>query len=234
MSNEIKDSVCIGDQYKIPTLSSVVNYAYKGKENLLVNNIHYSWRVRVAVPDKDDTITTISFNDTVTFELEGVYKIYYECVHSDDGKVQIDVYAVDMVEVNSFNAIYFSKSKAKVNVGTAHVINIETSALFTDVSDITFEYDENALDVTLGNNGEVSILAKKEGTFSVVAKVSGKRALSPSLNEYQCSLEVVARSVSENNMVYRIILYVILAGFGIAFLITLVILLVKSRKVVVK
>ena len=233
MPTDVAESICVGDKYKIPLLSQVVNYAYKGKENILQNFHDYSWRVRVIVPDDNATQIIYNYGENITFEKEGVYKIYYECIHSEDDKIKVDLYARDDVYVNTINGIYFMKDKLNVVVGDKYLVGINTSSLFKNVSDIVFEYDHDALDVSLGESGRVVVKAKKTGTYRVVAKVNGNRVLNMQMQEYQTEIEIVARN-AENKSDHKIFIIVSLSVIGLTILISLVILVVKSRKIVVK
>ena len=230
---EIAENVCVGDQYKIPFLSQVVRYAYKGKENLLNAANNYNWRIRVIVPDDKSTQEIYNFGDTITFAQEGVYKIYYECVHSQEGNVQVDLYARNDVEVNSVNGIYFGKTKLNVFAGTGYKVTINTSTLLSNISDIEFEFDENSLAVDYDENGEVVVTAKKTGTFKLSAKITANRQMNPNMQEYKAELEIVSKQ-APSNLGYRIFLIVSLSVIGLTLLISVVILVVKSKKIVVK
>ncbi len=234
ISSDLADKFGVGDTYKVPLLSGVVNYAYYGKDNLLDNHNPYTWRVRVVIPDADGTVTTIAFGSTITFEYEGEYKIYYECVHPEDGVNHVVLFSRENIYVNIFKPVYFSLASLRAEVGKTYVASVQTSSLFETVSDITYEYDQSALQLETGEDGEIQITGKKAGKYQIVAKVTGKKLTSSEAQEYQTEFNVEFNDIDNSQAVYRIILYVILGVIGVIILISVIILVVKSRKVVVK
>lgn len=234
ISSDIVDKFGVGDKYKIPLLSGVVNYAYYGKDNLLDSHNPYTWRVRVVAPDKDSTVKTMAFGETITFEYEGMYKIYYECVHPEDGVNHVVLFSREDVYVNIFKPVYFSPLYLRGDVGKNFVINAQTSSLFETASEIVYEYDQDAMQLTVGEDGTIQITGKKAGKFTIIAKLTGKKVTNTAAQEYQTEFDVEFKNIDNSREVYRIFLYVFLSAIGLTILISVIILLVKSHKVVVK
>lgn len=245
-SENIANSVCVGDSLTLPSKTDAINFAWQGRRNLLLDkttqpqNQYVQWKVYISYPNDSQTKgKTLSFGDKIDFTEEGSYTINYRCYDrvtiNGESSEEIILSGYQTISVSSIHALYFNKSKINITVGKTYVLSLKTSSLFTNVSNFSFEYDTSALNVYLDDDGLVNIKAKKTGTFSVKAKVVGEREGFADSKEYETSIEIIAKkSKTDQNRTLRLIIYIILGVFGVALLLSFVILLVKSRKISVK
>lgn len=244
--DEVVNSICVGDSISLPSKSSALNFAWQGRRNLLLDktiepqNQYVQWKVYLSYPSGGETKgKTLSFGDKIDFDGEGSYTIYYRCYDrvtiNGESSEEIILSGYQTISVSTLNAIYFDKSKMNVTVGETYVLNINTSSLFTSVSDLSFEFDSSCLSLISNSDGTIEVKTKKAGTFNIKAKVVGSRAGFAEDKEYETSIQIVSKkSQSDKNHTLRIVIYVLLGIFGVALLVSLVILLVKSRKISVK
>lgn len=228
--------LCIGDTLTLPTFQKAIIYAWVGnldvKADSLKDTTNYKWRVYIISPSGESS--EVSFSSKLTLSEAGTYKILYRCfeVQNESTKVIMSPYVE--INVNQINAIYFDRSEYKIKIGVKNILNISTSSLFDWVSDIQFEYDEDALDVSLNEKGRVEITAKKTGTYDIKAKISAKR-LDGDEKTYDTVLQVEAVKNSQNEkQALKIFIWIASGCFALGIIISIVILVVKSRKIVVK
>ena len=231
------DGLCAGDSLTLPTEKNAIVYAWQGtrdlKNDALQTSTNLKWRV--SVMDPSGKVTQASFGEKITFESEGSYTIFYRCFETKNDASNVILSAYLTIGANKLNAIYFDRSNLKIKVDVFSKINISTSSKFTSVSDISFEYDENCLELIKEPDGTVYVKAKKTGKFTLKAKVTGKRVTTED-QEYSTTLTInaIKNSTKDDKLTLKIFLWSTLGCFIIGFIISLVISLVKSRKIGVK
>lgn len=231
------DGLCVGDSLTLPTEKNAIVYAWQGMRDLkneaLKTSTNLKWRV--SIKDPSGKITQSSFGEKITFETEGNYTIFYRCYETKDDKSTVILSAYLSINANKLNAIYFDRASLKIKVNVLSKINVATSSKFTSVSDISFEYDENCLEIVKKSDGSVFVKAKKTGEFTLKAKVTGKRVTTDE-KEYSTTLTIkaVKNSTKDDKLALKIFLWATLGCFILGFIISLVISLVKSRKLGVK
>lgn len=236
-TDEQISNVCHGDSLTLPSEQNAILYAWQGKTDLKKSateeGTNVKWRVYML--DPNGTTKQYSFGDTIEFSVAGNYTVFYRLSEVKDGSSKVILSSFCNVSANKLNAIFFDRKTLKTHKDVYNQISISTSAKFSSVSDISFEYDESAIEVSLDEDGKVLIRAKKVGEFKVKAKVRGVRPTSAE-KEYETTLTVksLKPSNSDDNLALKIFLWSCLGCFVLGFLISIVILLVKSRKVGVK
>lgn len=236
-TDEQISNICLGDSLTLPSEQNAILYAWKGKTDLKKSaqedGTNLKWRVYVLDPAGETK--QYSFGETINFSIAGNYTLFYRLNEVKDGSSKVILSSYCDIVSNKLNAIFFDRKTLKTHQNVFNQISISTSPKITTVSDISFEYDTNALDVSLDENGKVIIRAKKIGEFEVKAKVRGVRPTSEE-KEYETILTVksVKNANSDNNLALKIFLWSVLGCFVVGFLISIVILLVKSRKLGVK
>lgn len=229
-------SFCEGDSITLPSYEKAITYAFQGNRDLkkeaTKENSILKWRVYVISPSGESK--EVSFSSKVTFNEIGTYKILYRCFEVENQSTKVILSPYKEITISKLNPIYFDRSEFKIKVGVNNLINIYTSPLFDNVSDISFEYDTSALEVSLDENKKVKILAKKTGKYQIKAKVTGSRTTSQPA-EYETVLSVKSvKATTDKNHTIKIVVWTASACFVVAILISIVILVVKSRKIVVK
>lgn len=231
------DGLCDGDSLTLPTEQNAIVYAWQGTRDLkseaLKTSTNLKWRV--SVMDPSGKVTQASFGEKITFEREGSYTIFYRCFETKNDASNVILSAYLTIGANKLNAIYFDRSSLKIKVNVLSKINVSTSSKFTSVSDVSFEYDENCLELIKDTDGTVYVRAKKTGKFTLKAKVTGKRVTTGN-QEYSTTLTInaIKNSTKDDKMPLKIFLWATLGCFILGFIISLVISLVKSRKIGVK
>jgi len=230
---EILNSVCVGDSLTLPTsLNKAVKYAWNGSDNLKTLST-VSWRIILKTPDENSYLYP-SFGDTIEFDKEGTYQLYYQCFDTYYSNTKPIVSGVQNIIVNTLNPIYFDKSTLKAEVGKTYVINVYSSSLFTEVSDFTFTSSDGVL-VEYKNKGVIEVTANKVGNHNIEVSVKGKRPASPNEKEYKVSFKITASSPKhKDNTTLKVILWSILGIFVVALLIFGIKKVVKANKYDVK
>lgn len=234
---ELINALCVGDSLMLPTEQKAIVYAWQGSRDLkneaLKTSTILKWRAVVRTPSGE--IKQASFGEKFTFDEEGNYTIFYRCYETKNDTSTVILSAYLSFDVKKLTAIYFDRTTLKVPVNVLAKLNVSTSSKFTSVSEISFEYDEKCLEIVKNSDGSFYVKAKKSGEFTLKAKVTGKRASSES-KEYSTTLTVkaVKDSTKNDNLTLKIFLWATLGCFILGFIISLVISLVKSRKIGVK
>ena len=236
IEEQAKENLCQGDDYLLPSFSRAVKFAYEGKRNLIdlgsPENKNIQWKVVVSSPSETKTY---SFGDRIVFDEEGSYEIFYRCYDIVDSKSTVIMSAQTSINISRLNGVFFSKSEMKMEVGKTYVLNLSTSSLFSETSNVELEFDKKVMDAKIEENGKVSVSVKKTGETSLKAKIFGKRTNSTEFKEYETTLKITAQKSSQKDYrVLRIVLWCIIGTIFLSFLVSVVILLVKSRKISVK
>lgn len=239
MPEENVSLICKGDSITLPSKNNAILYAWIGEKNIKElaseSNSKYQWDVFVILPSGDKE-TKYDFGDTITFDKTGTYSIYYSCseINSEETSSKTVLSSSLTISVNNINAIYFNKNNFSMKIGATQFFDVAVSQKLSNCSDITFEFDENALEVGFDENGRVFVKAKKIGEFNIKAKVTGTR-LTNQEKEYETTLTVTVQNREKDKYAtLKVLIYVLLGCFGAGFAICIVISLVKSRKIVVK
>lgn len=236
MNEDIISQICVGDSIVFPSEDNAISYAWIGEKNIknLAKEDSSSYKWRLFVTDPLGVKTQYSFGQEVTFSRNGNYTIYYSCEETTQDGTKSVLSSNLQVVVGRLNAIYFGKSSISFTVGSTFVLDVSVSQKLSSHSDITFEFDESALEVGFNENGQVCVKAKKTGKFEVKAKTTGTRFTSET-KEYETTLSVtVTKTEKDKKATTKLVISIISGCFGVGFVICLIISLVKSRKIVVK
>ncbi len=239
MPEENVSLICQGDSITLPSKNNAILYAWIGEKNIKEleseSNSKYQWNVFVVLPSGERE-SKYDFGDTITFDKIGTYTIYYSCseVNSEETSSKNVLTSSLTISVGSINAIYFNKSNFSMKVGTTQILDISVSQKLSNCSEVTFEFNEKALDVGFDEDGNICVKAKKTGEYDIKAKVKGTRWTGQE-KEYETTLTVTVRKQDKDKYHdLKVIICVILGCFCLGFVICMVISLVKSRKIVVK
>jgi len=230
--DDFVNSVCVGDQAYIPTFSNAVKYAWNGEidvKNDMDSTNSIVWSVVIQTPNlNNEYIKNISFGQKITFEYEGTYRIFYQCVDTRYSTTEPIISGSKKIVVSTLNPIYFDRSYFNFKVGKSYIVKAQTSSKFSEVSD--FQYvssSENVLVEDLGG-GYFKITPNKKGKYSIDVSVDGKRVASPDNKNYKVTIDIsVDEEKKDNTQIYKIVLWCI-AGLGV------VILLIIGIKIIVK
>lgn len=238
-SQDVINTICVGDTIKVPTFANAVNYAWYGSldvsdSRLIVGDSGtIAWKVVLEKPDL--SVQVLSFGDEITFTEAGVYEIYYQCVNSAEKENLPIVSAKVLINVEKLNAVYFNKKDVSFSVGKTYVLNVKTSSMFTSISNFTFTTSSNNVSVVDLGNGLIEVTVKKEGTYKLTASVLGSRPASPENQEYSTVLKITAKNSKENmNKIMKIALLSVLGVFVLILAICGIKTIIKANKYVVK
>ena len=239
IDNEISSSLCLGDSVKLPTKIHAIDYAWNGETNLAIDTDSDSiiWKVLLKTPnpDKEKEFQNISFGQTITFDMEGTYSIYYQCI--DTSLSQNEPVVSDSVSfsVSELNAVYFDKQEYRVDVNKSYIINVYTSSLFNTVSDFTFTTSSDNIVVENLGSGLVKVTTLGAGEYTITASVTGTRTASPTEKEYSKTITFkVEEPEPDYTPILKIVLWCALGLFGVIGVVVIIVAIVKANKYSVK
>lgn len=211
------------------TMSQNVSYAFYGKYNLLTENTA-SWRVGVRYNGGEAKYYNLG--ESITFDKEGAYIVYYEC--SFAGKKHVAQPTV--INIEKFIAIYFENpSYTKLEVGKSYLINFIVNDGLTKTTDITLNFNSAYINAEVVEDGVIKVTVKKKGNTTLRANVSGiyVGSLDPVDFEAKTTLQLVGQA-EDNFHVFKLYSFIFLGCVVVAIIVFLVISFVKSRKIDVK
>ena len=99
-SEDFLNSICVGDTISLPTnFKAVVEYAWNGYDDLRNGNLNtVLWRIVVKTPNPKGEYLYPDFGSKLTFEQEGTYEIFYQCVDTKHSNSQPII--SDSVKIN--------------------------------------------------------------------------------------------------------------------------------------
>jgi len=235
-SEEILNSICVGDSIKLPLLSKAVSYAWNGFDDLKNGGLSsVSWRIVFKKPSSDTKFLYPNFGDTITFDEEGTYELSYQCKDTKYSTENPVISETIQIVVEKLKPVYFEKSSYKFEVGKTYRIKVYTSSVFSEVSDLKFSSENKNVELNYLGNGVLEVKVNKKGDFSLEASVNGLRPISAEFKEYTTSLKISAyKQEVKDYTVLKIVLWCVLGIFGVVLIVYMVKIVVKARKFDVK
>lgn len=231
---DVLDSLVVGDSLYIPSKESVINYAWDGDSDLyeLSNKQtpYVTWKVLLKEPDAENKVEYKSFGDKITFDKEGVYQLYYQCINTSLSNDKPIISESIEIVVNELRPVIFRLSKNKIQVGKTYTLYMDTSSVFNTVSDFTIT-STDGLEINYLGDGVVKIKATKEGKHKITASVNATRVVDSTQKEYSSQFQIQAVEIKEDdNTVFKIVLWSILGTIFAVFVGIGIKSLVKANK----
>lgn len=247
-------NVYVGNSYSLKgkNPSDIFSYVYVGKSNLLnggssVNR--FTWEVSVS--SKGDKSEVIDFNDTIYFDNIGTSRIAFKLEEQKQTQTKSELVfnAVLEVIVKKFAFGSFSEPSYNIVNGEKIIITFTLSEDYETENLVTFtsENEKIAKINSVNYNSEtrtyhIEITAKKKGNVNIKASSTGKKINNSNLSgnenlenvsNFTENIAITIKSDGINQWMINM-LYAILACFGLAFIIFLIISFVSARRNIVK
>ncbi len=239
IDEDIASGLIWGDSLKLKTKAEAINYAYQDDENLLTANETYvKWKIKLTKPS-DNVSKEIAWGSTIDFNEEGTWRVHYTCVDIRQSDTSSD-YETPIIDVwqdfyiTRVNGVYFDSQSVSMKTGQSYVLLVHISNIFEEVSDFSFEYNPEEMTVEYLGEGTVKVTALKEGSFELVAKVSGTRKARQEESTYSNTITIKATEDKDEYGWLRITLWCTLGVLGVVLIAITIKILVKSRKIDVK
>ena len=220
-SDEIVDSIILGDKVKTFALSDAVEYAWVGEINLMSMKNIVSWQIVVEKPNGE--INYYNFGDEITFDQAGSYTLAYRA-SSTNSLYEFSLYDYIEINVRDNNLIYFNFSNYKIENGKQLVLplRLDSTLDINQVEDVIIEIeDDRIVEVEQLENFTFRVNSLKTGKTKVTIKLMAKRHNSNEVIEYMTSVNLeVQGTESNNNLSVMIFIYTtlgIIGAFAIAF-----------------
>lgn len=229
----------IDDEILFTNIRSIFAYLIVGQVNLIdVSNSNYSFEI--SVEDPDGETAEKYFGEKFIFDTMGYHKIIVKVKeYRADGNAvvlfdQLSIY-VDYFAIGSFTNVDYEIEKGEKSSIT---FRFSSSFNYSNKNEIEVKVsDKTIAKVTNykidGNTCYIEIEGLKKGEFDLIVQAKGQRTGTSETKTF--SLLTKAKVISSNQKsASEIFLWVILCAYGVGFVIFVVILLVKSRRVSVK
>lgn len=229
--------------YKLTSMPDIFSYIYVGKTNILLGGSQNNkFALTITVKPSGKASYTVNIGDTIYFDTIGSCLISFKLDEQKAGQTKpINVFtAGQSIIVTNFTFGIFTESAYTLNKNEILIFQFKMSEDFVANTSVSFySEDKNVASVEeVEYNSErniyyVKVKALKKGKTNIIATSSGKKIGDSIINEFS---EVVEVSVKNNgiNEVMLYILYAFLGGFGLAFIIFLLISFVNARRNIVK
>ena len=201
-----------GDTLVVPSLSSVVKYAWYGETNLLdIANV--TWRAIVTTPSKKEENYNITGTESINLSEKGIYNITFRAFKDNDGLV-IDLYESKDINVISNKLIYFMFPNYEIKIDLTKIVCVDFSSLLNEdsIQVVDVIYDEEVIDVSQTENDfEYEITGKKKGSSKLTIKFLAKRNTnSNEYYEYTATTNIKIEETTTNNNILFILSAVLL------------------------
>ncbi len=239
---KLKNNLIIGDEITVPTVASVVNYAWEGETDLTnsrqfnntTNEKTFVWVINLLSPS-DNTTKRVYEGNKIKFSEAGNYTLFVQCKDYNDNLI---VSYSQYFSVREFTPIFLKNTaqskKITMKVGTTYKLEFATSQVFSSVGELSYRVVDGDVEIKDLGGGVLEVKAHSTGNFILEVSVDGERVAKPELASYKTEIELeVVKEKKTSNWVF-IFIYCVIGAFGV-FLIGFVIYsLVKARKFDVK
>lgn len=241
-------SLHLGSSFHISSISDVFSYVYVGKSNLLKNissNNKFDWTITVGYgsvqPFEVALLEEIYFDEPADYIISFKLGEYRTSSGNAGNKTLREVFTAKYgISIREYTFGSFGKLAYKIEKGNSLIFEFSLSNTFIQSTGLVFSIEDEDIakieKVTYDSENDlyyIQVKALKKGQTNIIASANGQKSDDEIVSTYSKTSQISVEYSGVSEWM-KIVIFIFLGVYGLAFIIFVIISFVNARRNIVK